>query len=264
MCIKRYSILPILATCLFGFSACAGGNDSNTSTTDPSQQNGNPVESPQPGSGPLPQGLLQTVLSKGVPENLVREAFTKYEEFRGQVHNSSYIALIDFDKHSSENRLFIINTLSGDVDALPMAHGSGSDPDNDGYATLFSNMPNSHKSSIGTYIIGEVYQGKYGSSLKLDGLEPSNSLVRDRSIVLHPAKYVEEGKTKQGRSWGCPAVPFNWIARVISRLRDGSFMYAFSTIKADFRAEYKRIERLMVDPSFRFVNESEDAPFDGE
>jgi hypothetical protein len=39
------------------------------------------------------------------------------------------------------------------------------------FATSFSNSAQSYKSSLGFYATGEIYSGKHGKSLRLDGLE---------------------------------------------------------------------------------------------
>lgn len=79
------------------------------------------------------------------------------------------------------------------------------------YATQFSNIVDSKQTSLGTYRVAEAYHGKYGLSLRLDGMSPSNSNARKRAIVLHGAKYAEPSTIKKlgmlGRSWGCPAIP---------------------------------------------------------
>lgn len=86
-----------------------------------------------------------------------------------------------------------------------VAHGSGSDPDGDGHAQRFSNIPNSNMTSLGLYRIAERYKGKNGWSRKLDGLFARfNSNARKRAVVLHPSSYV--GPVHVGRSHGCPAV----------------------------------------------------------
>lgn len=213
---------------------------------------------------PLPEGLLEQVIEQGVPEDAAVLAFANYERNRNYIRNGRYVSLIDFTQHSARPRLYVVNVASGEVDTIHVAHGAGSDPDDNGLANRFSNVPNSHKSSLGSYLISEKYYGKYGASLKTDGLDESNSLVRERSIVLHPSRYVKAGKKKQGRSWGCPAIPYDWIAKVIERLRDGSFMYAYSTYAASSSWDNLEIERIMLDPGYKWINESEAAPIDGE
>jgi hypothetical protein len=213
---------------------------------------------------PLPDYLYGMVVKQGVPPTVAQAAFANYDRFRSRIRNGNYVSMIDFTQHSSNPRLFVVNVASGKVDKIPVAHGAGSDPDNNGYPEYFSNVPNSKRSSLGSYLISERYHGKYGTALKTDGLEPGNDLVRKRNIVLHGSKYVSEGRGKQGMSWGCPAVPFAWIGKLIERLSDGSFMYAYGVNKASAAVDAAEIERIMMDPTFHWLDESEDAPEDGE
>ena len=217
------------------------------------------------GAKPLPAGLLEHVVAMGINRDAAALAFDRYERFRPVIRNDRYISIIDFTKHSGVPRLFVIDVTTGEVDAMHVAHGSKSDPNDDGFATAFSNVPNSKKSSLGAYLVNEKYYGKYGASMRTDGLEDSNNLVRPRAIVMHPSNYVNSNRSKQGRSWGCPAVPFAWIGKLIDRLRDGSFMYAYSDAPATSAwDDWRQIQRIMLDPGYQWVNESEAAPIDGE
>lgn len=220
-------------------------------------------EAPKP-ADPLPENLLAEVLAQGVPEKAATLAFNRYDQWRSRIRNGKYISVIDFTKHSGRARLFVIEIATGKVDAIHVAHASKSDPNDDGMATVFGNVPDSRKSSLGAYVVGEKYYGKYGASMKLDGLENSNSMVRARSIVMHPSNYVSANRSKQGRSWGCPAVPFAWIGKLIDRLRDGSFMFAYSNVAATSNFDRAAIDQIMLNPAYRWVNEAEEAPIDGE
>lgn len=214
-----------------------------------------------------PMTLLAAVVKQGVPSKVAKEAMLKYDKFVSYVKKPEFITMIDFSQHSSKRRMYVVNRKSGEVESLVVAHGSGSDPDDDGIPQFFSNVPNSRMSSLGSYIISEEYKGKYGASLRLDGLEKTNSNVRKRAIVLHPAGYVEDGKTKQGRSWGCPAVPFAWISKMIERHKDGAFLYAYgiNKRKKGTKSEENELMRQWdLIPADQWINESEDAPEAGE
>jgi hypothetical protein len=222
-------------------------------------------EEPKP-ADPLPEGLLEEVIAQGVPQTAAQIAFERYDLWRPKIRNGNFVSVIDFTKHSGRPRLFVIDVKKRTVDAIHVAHAKNSDPDDNGTATTFGNVPDSKKSSLGSYLVSERYFGKYGASMKLDGLEGSNSLVRARSIVMHPSNYVSEGRAKQGRSWGCPAVPYVWINTLIERLRDGSFMFAYGKMAstASLSADVAEIQAIFSNPFYRWVNESEQAPIDGE
>lgn len=161
-----------------------------------------------------------------VPKAMLTDALAFLDANKDKIHNKSFLTVVDFSKHSGKDRLFVVNLTSGAVQSHVVAHGSGSDPGNTGYATRFSNVNNSNESSLGYYLTGETYNGKHGGSLRLDGLSPSNSNVRMRAIVVHGADYVSEGSFRQGRSWGCFALPPSDKDAVIAKLKGGSVIYA--------------------------------------
>ncbi len=171
--------------------------------------------------------LWETITSQPVPEPAVDQAFKFFDENRGLIRNQNWLSIIDFNQHSSQPRLYVINLNDGNVDQLFVAHGSGSDPNDTGSAQQFSNIFESYMSSLGFYLINESYIGKWGLSARLDGLSDSNSNARERAIVLHGADYVGPGRDRQGMSQGCPAVELRWIEPLIQRLRGRSLLYAY-------------------------------------
>jgi hypothetical protein len=167
-----------------------------------------------------------------VPSDLLTQALAFFDANQGKIKNQAYVTVVDFSKHSGKKRFFVINMASGVVEQHVTAHGSGSDSDNDGLAEKFSNASGSNASSIGYYLTAEVYDGKWGRSMRLDGLSPTNSAARSRAVVFHGADYVLETSAKQGRSWGCFVLPLNRQDAVIDKLRDGSLIFAgVSTVK---------------------------------
>jgi L,D-transpeptidase catalytic domain len=84
---------------------------------------------------------------------LFATALEKYRGYYcafGRNIGPAVIVVVDFAKHSSQPRLYRVDLRSGDgLDSpIVVAHGIGSDPDNDGYATIFSNVYNSLSSSL--------------------------------------------------------------------------------------------------------------------
>ncbi|MGZ3787056.1 MAG: murein L,D-transpeptidase catalytic domain family protein [Bacteriovorax sp.] len=162
---------------------------------------------------------------KEVPAGLLKKALHYFVSHKVKIKNKSTIGVIDFSQHSSKERFYLIDMVSGRVDKYQVAHGKNSDPNYDGYATKFSNTPNSEMSSQGFYLTAETYEGSHGYSLKLDGLSSTNSNARSRDIVIHPAPYVQPGR-KSGRSWGCPALDPRYSEEVIDRIKGGALIYA--------------------------------------
>ena len=142
--------------------------------------------------------------------------------------NSSVITVVDFTKPSREKRMWIIDLLSKQLLLNTwVAHGKGSGDD---IANQFSNNDESHQSSLGFYVTDDVYNGKHGRSLRLDGLDEGfNSNARARAIVLHAADYVSQSAIEQmgrlGRSFGCPAVSPEVVGQVINTIKGKTVLF---------------------------------------
>jgi L,D-transpeptidase catalytic domain len=145
-------------------------------------------------------------------------------------------AVLDFSAHSGTPRFHLVDRASGRVlQTFRVAHGHGSEgPRNDGYAEVFSNVPNTNASSLGLYRTAETYlSGVYpGLAMRMDGLSPTNSNARARFIVIHAARYMEPESWK-GKKAGRPGVSdgcfvFSKADRdvVVSSLHGGALIYA--------------------------------------
>ncbi len=140
------------------------------------------------------------------------------------------LTLIDFSKSSNTKRLWIIDMSTKTIlyNTL-VAHGRNSGNE---YATSFSNESNSNKSSLGFYATGEIYTGKHGASMRLDGLEKGiNSNARNRAVVVHAADYVSQKFIQQhhrlGRSLGCPALPNHLNKEIINLIEGKSCLFIY-------------------------------------
>jgi hypothetical protein len=138
------------------------------------------------------------------------------------------ITIIDFTRKSSQKRLWIVDLASNKLlfNTL-VAHGQGSGGD---MATSFSNLENSHQSSLGFYITSETYFGKHGFSMKLEGMDKGfNTNARDRAVVVHGADYVSQSfinKTgRLGRSHGCPALPVELTKTIINTIKGQTCLF---------------------------------------
>jgi hypothetical protein len=138
------------------------------------------------------------------------------------------LAVIDFDLPSTEKRLWVLDLAKNEVLFRTLvAHGNNS---GEREATQFSNMNNSHMSSLGFYVTGSTYVGKHGRSLRLTGLDEGfNSNAAARAIVVHGAAYVSQSVIKQtgrlGRSQGCPALPLDLYEPIINTLKNGAALF---------------------------------------
>ena len=140
------------------------------------------------------------------------------------------LTLIDFSLSSNMKRLWVIDLATNTIlyNSL-VAHGRNTGEE---FANSFSNAAESFKSSLGFYATGEIYNGKHGKSLKLDGLEKGiNDNARNRGIVMHAADYVSnffiKAHNRLGRSQGCPALPAEFTAEIISKIKNKSCLYIY-------------------------------------
>ncbi len=165
-----------------------------------------PVAPPAPASlGPVldPDYLIRRPLMHAALDALKRHG--------EKVQKQDRLYIVDFQAHSSAPRLFRLDLVTGKATAFRTAHGRGSDPAHTGFAQRFSNVPESNASSVGAYLTaGQAWGSKHGPNVLLDGLDPTNSEVRDRAIIVHAADYCEPAYVaangKLGRSFGCFAV----------------------------------------------------------
>jgi hypothetical protein len=150
---------------------------------------------------------------------------------RGVAGNSGLLTVIDYSLPSTERRLWVLDLKHGEVLFHELvAHGRGS---GDNYATQFSNLNDSHQSSLGLYLTGGTYTGGNGYSLILKGLDSGvNDRAEARHIVMHGAWYVSAEQVRQqgrlGRSWGCPALSQDTAPRVIDTIKGGTFVFAYA------------------------------------
>ncbi|TRX24393.1 murein L,D-transpeptidase catalytic domain family protein [Flavobacterium franklandianum] len=140
------------------------------------------------------------------------------------------LTLVDFSLSSNIKRLWVIDLSTNTIlyNSL-VAHGRNTGEE---YANSFSNTNSSYKSSLGFYLTGEVYQGKHGMSLKLDGIEKGiNDNARQRGVVIHSANYVSNSFIKSnkrlGRSQGCPAIPHELLSGIVNTIKNKSCLFIY-------------------------------------
>lgn len=173
----------------------------------------------------FPRWDANSGISKTIYENVKRY----YDQNQKHFSNKQYVVIIDMGKKSNTRRFTLFNLKTGTYSRFLTSHGQGSDPNNDGWIDSFSNVPNSKKTSIGIYKTLGTYYGKHGRSLRLDGLESTNSNALSRAIVVHGANYVSESGSYAGRSWGCPALDNKVAQQVIDKIQQGSLFVIASS-----------------------------------
>lgn len=171
----------------------------------------------------------ETGLEPVMDKDLFRMAMTGYSKIRPK--NDTLLSIIDFSKPSTEKRYYLIDLANRTLLYNTFtSHGVNTGED---MAVSFSNKEGSRKSSLGFYLTAETYEGKHGTSLKLDGLERGfNNRARKRYIVIHSADYVTQSFIEEngrlGRSWGCPALPPTVTQEIIEKIKNGSVLFIYS------------------------------------
>ena len=181
---------------------------------------------------PLNSQAPAQVLRPSAPEGIDPQLFARAKAAldQHQVWPRDTIGIVDFSRPSSELRFHVVDLASGEIESHRVCHGRGSDPSQTGYLEHFSNDFGSYASSNGTYLTGDYYDGKYGLSMKVRGLDWSNSNAEPRAIVIHNAWYAEDGMIplhgKLGRSEGCFAMSRASQYAVMRKLAGGRMIYA--------------------------------------
>ena len=140
------------------------------------------------------------------------------------------LTLIDFSLSANRQRLWVIDLdLNTILYHTLVAHGRNSGEE---FAEHFSNQMSSYKSSLGFYATGELYTGKHGLSLRLDGVEKGlNDNARKRAVVIHGAAYVSNDFIKEnkrlGRSLGCPALPVALSDQIVEFIKDKTCLFIY-------------------------------------
>jgi hypothetical protein len=181
------------------------------------------------------QGIYVSCLLKeaGLDYQLFKQGVVGFYNIKikekDSLSSSNYLlSIIDFEKPSTEKRLWIIDLKNKKLLFHSLvAHGKNT---GENKAVNFSNCSNSNMSSIGFYITRNSYIGKHGLSLVIDGLDENfNTNAKSRSVVIHSADYVSEDFIKcngrLGRSQGCPAIPVEDHIKVINTIKEGSTLY---------------------------------------
>ncbi|OYU34264.1 murein L,D-transpeptidase catalytic domain-containing protein [Novosphingobium sp. PASSN1] len=192
----------------------------------------------------LIMGAAATVVAAAVPARVFAQPYSISEQKRrilgvareqvarvGSVlWRTDIVGIADFALPSAMPRLHFADLEKGEVRSFLVAHGRGSDPEHDGFLKTFSNEVGSLATSRGAFITYEWYKGKYGTSIRLGGVDPENSNTLDRAIVLHPAWYSNpamlEKWGKLGRSDGCFAMAEADFNEALWHLSGGRLLYA--------------------------------------
>jgi len=171
-------------------------------------------------------------------DKAINKAVAEVSKYKDKIKNTQFMVVVDYVSPSYRKRLHVLEFMPDDrewqvIRSHHCAHGEGSSMQgNLAFCNKFSNMDNSHMSSLGAMVTDDTYHGKHGYSLRLNGLEPGiNDRVRTRSIIIHAADYVTDEyilkNNRAGQSWGCPAVDPAIYKSLIQLIKEGCFFYAY-------------------------------------
>ena len=169
--------------------------------------------------------------SYGLDREVFFSAYEGYQYLlnKGLLTKTNVLTICDYSQSSNNKRLYVVDLVNSRLlYNTYVSHGRNSGGE---YATSFSNLHNSNKSSLGFLVTAETYSGKAGLSMRFKGVEPGiNDQVRNRDIVLHGSRFVNEGimnlRGTIGKSLGCPAVPAEYHKQIIDVIKGGSCYYA--------------------------------------
>ncbi|WP_333810481.1 murein L,D-transpeptidase catalytic domain family protein [Flavobacterium sp.] len=227
-----YRIFPLILFCVFSFKPLNTIDDKNNEVkiTDPKLIAANKKATVEAKSKSFYTLIDANGFSLPSFESFVA-AFEGYEQLKqqGKIENE-ILTIVDFSLSSIQERMWVVDMKTQKIILKSLvAHGRNSGLE---YATDFSNANESFKSSLGFYITGEVYNGKHGLSLRLDGMEYGiNDNARNRAVVVHGADYVSKSFIKNtgrlGRSQGCPAVPYEIHEELIQTIKGKSCIFIY-------------------------------------
>ncbi|KIC96123.1 murein L,D-transpeptidase catalytic domain-containing protein [Flavihumibacter solisilvae] len=139
-------------------------------------------------------------------------------------YNSYYCFMVDMSLPSGKNRFFIYDLRKDSIRAAGLtSHGCCGEAFLTG--RKFSNGKGSKCSSLGKYMIGQSYIGKFGRAYRLHGLENSNSNAYERYVVLHAFECIPDREIhpyQLCQSDGCPTVSHPMFRRLDSLLKSST------------------------------------------
>ena len=160
--------------------------------------------------------------------SIFQKAYLGYIQIQNK--NPGVLIIIDYTRPSNEERFYVL-----DLNKKKLVYSTrGAHSKNSGLEIPleFSDDPNSYQSSLGFFVTLGEYNGAYGYSLRLKGLEENiNANAEDRAIVIHGGDIVEDEYIKKfgfaGRSLGCPVLPHSLTRPVIDFIKHGRVLFIY-------------------------------------
>ena len=159
---------------------------------------------------------------------IFQKAYLGYVQISNK--NPGVLIIIDYSKPSNEERFYVLDLNKKKlVYSTRVAHSKNSGLE---IPLQFSDDPNSYQSSLGFFVTLGEYNGAYGYSLRLKGLEENiNANAEDRAIVIHGGDIVEDEYIKKfgfaGRSLGCPVLPAALTKEIVNYIKHGRVLFIY-------------------------------------
>jgi len=174
--------------------------------------------------------------------------------------NQEWIMISDLTLARNQERLFFLNTRTGEIVSDYSSHGRGSNERGNCDQALLNRYGLSSCNQIPTvmaedltaselatgrtyvtrggffetgslhYLAGKPAWSGSPNYLTLTGLQASNADAIDNSVIMHGARYVSDGNA--GRSWGCPTMQRDTFERMRGLIDGGALLY-MHTINED-------------------------------
>ena len=160
--------------------------------------------------------------------SIFQKAYLGYVQIPNK--NPGVLVIIDYSKPSNEERFYVLDLNKKKlVYSTRVAHSKNSGLE---IPLEFSDDPNSYQSSLGFFLTLGEYNGAYGYSLRLKGLEENiNANAESRAIVIHGGNIVDDEYTKKygfaGRSLGCPVLPAALTKEIVNYIKHGRVLFIY-------------------------------------
>ena len=160
--------------------------------------------------------------------SIFQKAYLGYVQIPNK--NPGVLVIIDYTKPSNEERFYVLDLNKKKlVYSTRVAHSKNSGLE---IPLEFSDDPNSYQSSLGFFLTLGEYNGAYGYSLRLKGLEENiNANAESRAIVIHGGDIVDDEYIKKfgfaGRSLGCPVLPAALTKEIVNYIKHGRVLFIY-------------------------------------
>lgn len=198
-------------------------------------------------SRPLTESQIQNIPEANfLSYEIFEKAYAGYLKIKAKgLVKKEILTVVDYTKSNRERRLFVFDMRKSKVLFNSWTqHGMGSDQSDSGMAYEFSNIPRSDQTSLGFMLTANTYNGMWGFSMRLKGIDPElNSNVFKRAIVMHGSGMITAETVSYGSiglSQGCITLPLYESGKfyglsdrslnelIINTIKDGSIIFSYA------------------------------------